>query len=418
MRAVSVFGVAVGGDDVNTHRRNHDRRLVLIAGSGRSGTSLMSLALKQLGAHVPQPEVPANDTNPAGFGEPQWLVDFHNEQLRKLDIMLTEARPAAIQRSVIAQSSTGAFNSALPWFIEQSDASGVVVLKDPRLTWFLDLWAEVGLLAGVAPSVIRMVRDPRSVVGSKLRWYANNRTPDFLLGGWIIANQAVDICAERVAVRSVEHHALIRNPVVEVERIVERLDLGCHLEMTPESVSAISGLLDRERIHSESTAHSFDEVCNPDVLGLAMQIHRSLCEEISGGTDADQALEDRRDLYARYASVYAAAERLSHHSQQIEINRQQRLLRERDVKLKALSEERATAQQHADRVQRDLDESRQRTADLQQRLRQIEQARLGFRARRLISARRQRLLAGFRRVSPGLYEGARRGFRSVRPKRR
>lgn len=266
--------------------------------------------------------------------------------------------------------------------------------------------------------MIRMVRDPRSVVGSKLRSYANNRTPDFLLGGWIIANQAVDICAERVPVRSVEHQALIRDPVVEVERIVEGLGLECHLKMTPETASAISGLVDRERTHSESTAHHLDDVCNPDLMGLAMQVHRSLCDEVSGGTDADQARIERRDLYARYQSLYAAAERLIHHSQQIEIDRQQRLLRERDLKLKALSEQLTTTEQRADRVERDLDGSRQRTAELQQRLRQVQEARLGFRARRLISIQRQRLLAGFRQFSPGLYDRARRGFRSVRPKHR
>ena len=50
------------------------RRLVLVVGVGRSGTSLLTGILAQLGFHVPQPEVQADDTNPRGFSEPRWAV--------------------------------------------------------------------------------------------------------------------------------------------------------------------------------------------------------------------------------------------------------------------------------------------------------------------------------------------------------
>ena len=39
----------------------------------------MSGALQTLGAHVPQPEVAADETNPKGSGEPRWVVDFHEQ---------------------------------------------------------------------------------------------------------------------------------------------------------------------------------------------------------------------------------------------------------------------------------------------------------------------------------------------------
>ncbi len=35
----------------------------------------------RLGVHIPKPEVSANRSNPRGFGEPRWLVDYHNELL-------------------------------------------------------------------------------------------------------------------------------------------------------------------------------------------------------------------------------------------------------------------------------------------------------------------------------------------------
>ena len=52
-------------------------RAVLVVGAGRSGTSTIAGVLRRLGLHVPQPEVMSDDTNPKGFGEPQWAVTFH-----------------------------------------------------------------------------------------------------------------------------------------------------------------------------------------------------------------------------------------------------------------------------------------------------------------------------------------------------
>ncbi len=70
-------------------------RLVVVVGSGRSGTSTLAGALKYLGMHVPQPEWPANRSNPRGFHEPKWVVQFQRRMLRRANIALDDARPAA-----------------------------------------------------------------------------------------------------------------------------------------------------------------------------------------------------------------------------------------------------------------------------------------------------------------------------------
>jgi hypothetical protein len=71
------------------------RALVLVVGVGRSGTSLLAGILGQLGFHIPRPEVKANSTNPRGFGEPRWVVDFHAALLRSQRITVNDSRPAA-----------------------------------------------------------------------------------------------------------------------------------------------------------------------------------------------------------------------------------------------------------------------------------------------------------------------------------
>ena len=68
--------------------------LVLVSGSGRSGTSSLAGTLKRLGLHVPQPEVEASETNPRGFYEPQWVIDFHKRHLKELALFNIDSRPA------------------------------------------------------------------------------------------------------------------------------------------------------------------------------------------------------------------------------------------------------------------------------------------------------------------------------------
>lgn len=71
------------------------RKACFIVGSGRSGTSTLACTLQALGVHVPQPEVPADHTNPKGFGESQWVVDLHDRLLRRANVAVADSRPQA-----------------------------------------------------------------------------------------------------------------------------------------------------------------------------------------------------------------------------------------------------------------------------------------------------------------------------------
>ena len=70
-------------------------RLVLVTGSGRSGTSSVAGTLKRLGLHVPQPEVPADEKNPRGYYEPLWVTEFHKRVLNPVPVRTIDTRPDA-----------------------------------------------------------------------------------------------------------------------------------------------------------------------------------------------------------------------------------------------------------------------------------------------------------------------------------
>ena len=71
------------------------RKVLFVAGAGRSGTSTLAGIVSKLGMHVPLPEVPPDDSNPRGFSEPQWVVDVHDEWLREALVQVSDSRPNA-----------------------------------------------------------------------------------------------------------------------------------------------------------------------------------------------------------------------------------------------------------------------------------------------------------------------------------
>ena len=73
----------------------YPRKVLFVAGAGRSGTSTMAGLMRILGLHVPQPEVDADETNPKGFGEPRWVVDHHDRLLKEALVQVSDSRPEA-----------------------------------------------------------------------------------------------------------------------------------------------------------------------------------------------------------------------------------------------------------------------------------------------------------------------------------
>ena len=109
------------------------KRLVIVAGVGRSGTSLFTTILGMAGFHVPQPEVQADSTNPKGFGEPQWVVDFHGRNLRSRRVSVWDSRPAAWEETAHAADDPPTLAELRSWLAVQFVGRDSVVVKDPRI---------------------------------------------------------------------------------------------------------------------------------------------------------------------------------------------------------------------------------------------------------------------------------------------
>ena len=161
------------------------RKVLFVAGAGRSGTSTLAGIVSLLGMHVPQPEVAADETNPKGFGEPAWTVAQHDRWLSEVNVTVSDARPSAWLDTGRVEAREQARIRVATWLEEHFAEHPELEVKDPRLSWFLGLWRVGAIRTGATPVFATMLRPPAEVVGSKQKYYANRLGSAHLAAGWV-----------------------------------------------------------------------------------------------------------------------------------------------------------------------------------------------------------------------------------------
>ncbi|WP_148615311.1 sulfotransferase family protein [Nocardioides rubriscoriae] len=294
---------------------NTKRRVVLVVGSGRSGTSTMVGALSTLGLHVPQPEVAADDTNPKGFGEPQWVVDFHAELLQRCHVQVSDARPSAWFEAGKLAGFEPSRERLHVWLEEQLTTGGPeLVVKDPRLAWFIGLWRSAALRCEADPAYVTMLRPPAEVVGSKQKYYAGQgahaagevqRTAAWI--NMMLHTERATRGATRTFVRYAD---LLDDWTIPLFDIGRRFDLTAVQEANANDVRAVHAFIDPglRRV----TATWDDLEVPPRLRDLAQDTWDQL--DLLAAPDGDTtAVHDRLDaLRADYTAMYAEAEAIAH----------------------------------------------------------------------------------------------------------
>ena len=161
------------------------RELVLVIGAGRSGTSLTAGVFNRLGFDVPQPEVEANKTNPRGFGEPRWVVNFHAKLMARYGIDLLDARPAAWDAAARVMDEPVELGYCRTWTGWQFDEGTRVVVKDPRTGWFLPMWMSCTAELGLRAAFVTPLRHPTEVSASVRTTDGDKHTDATKVAWWV-----------------------------------------------------------------------------------------------------------------------------------------------------------------------------------------------------------------------------------------
>ncbi|MEP9362469.1 sulfotransferase [Nocardioides sp. CN2-186] len=282
------------------------RRLTLVVGAGRSGTSTVAGVLRRLGLHVPGPEVTTDPTNPKGFAEPQWVVDFHDDLLRQARVEVSDARPEAWVHAAAVGRDAEVADRLREWLAEQLTDADHLLVKDPRLLWFIPLWTTTARELGVEPSFVTMLRPPAEVVGSKRASY--NRCLDDAHGvaSWLnlmLGTERATRGADRAFVR---YHDLLDDWVATTDHLAANLGLVLDLDRA-RSTREIDRFVDPGLRRVRLTWSDLD--LPAAVAEQARETWTLLDRLAESGSPADPGTVERLDLvHAAHAHGYRQAE--------------------------------------------------------------------------------------------------------------
>ena len=284
------------------------RSLVLVAGSGRSGTSVFSGILQRLGFHVPTPEVTPDATNPRGFAESRWVVDFHQAMLTASRVQTSDGRPSAWAEAARVADEPRA--RELRKFLKQQYASADhVLIKDPRLIWFLPLWRRCALELGVTPRFVTMLRHPAAVIDSKTRYYGGMGEVGQTCG-WINIMLHTERATRDEMRAFVRYDDLLDDWTRVIHRLGESLQLDAVNYANSGQISAADRFVDPALSRS---APGWETVPVPTAVRAQADEVWSLLRELSDKepTAADDLSRRLDNARATYAAFYDEAEAIA-----------------------------------------------------------------------------------------------------------
>ena len=316
----------VGGRDAAACYRNGcavgslamNRTLLLVTGAGRSGTSTVAGTLHHLGVHVPGPFLEANDSNPRGFYESRWSVEFHNRLLKRAHVTIADGRPEAAD--IVREATSDKDRAALAeWVAAATTGHAVTAVKDPRTSWTLDLWSRTADDLGVSLSHLVMLRHPAEVLGSRATHYSAGietmGEAGFAvknLAGWVNAMIMTERQTRGRRRAFVRYDDLLADWRTAMSTASPDLGIELDTDLTSRDPHPVDTFIDPQLSRHQVGWSDIDML--PDLKEVATQVWQA-CERLADSHGMDsEAQGDLDAARARYAEMYLAAQHLSHDS--------------------------------------------------------------------------------------------------------
>jgi hypothetical protein len=195
------------------------RRLLMVLGMHRSGTSAVAGHLCSHGFRAPHDTPPADYNNPTGYWESQSIVRLHTELLAEAqsswdDPFLPVAEVLGAD-SVAGRAHLGqALAAAFPG---EADRSGVALLKDPRQCRWLPLWNSFISAHCIDSAVLLIHRHPMAVLKSLKRRV--QLPADRILLLWLQHTLEAEFYSRRFRRVIVSYEQFLNNPSATVASV-------------------------------------------------------------------------------------------------------------------------------------------------------------------------------------------------------
>jgi hypothetical protein len=141
------------------------RKMILVAGMHRSGTSALTRALSLLGCDLPAHLIPPQPTNPRGLWESEIVMALDDEILQSCGTRWDDWR--AIEQGWFGSETARRFRArAVDILAAEYGAFSLGLLKDPRICRLLPFWLDAVQALGAEPAIVLPLRHPLEVCRS------------------------------------------------------------------------------------------------------------------------------------------------------------------------------------------------------------------------------------------------------------
>lgn len=288
------------------------QRLVYVVGVGRSGTSLLAGILGQVGFHIPQPEVRADDTNPRGFGEPQWVVRFHRKLMGRRRVTVFDSRPAAWEATNAAATDDEVVAELRGWLAGELASADAVVVKDPRISWFLPLWTRCAAEVDTPASFVTMLRHPAEILASAKRSYGEWQTDASRATSWLNVMLETERSTRGERRSFVRYGDMLTDWAAQLRRVGDQADLPLLQRLDRAAFPSVDEFVDPSLYRSRADWAGLDVPAS--VRSLAddvWELFQTFAVEGDEPAETHRALDDARQ---RYLALYAEAEAIAQSS--------------------------------------------------------------------------------------------------------
>lgn len=270
------------------------KKLIVVLGMHRSGTSAVMNALASLGATLGDDLLPAGKDNPKGFFEDKAINDLNIEMLAAIGqhwFSLTLVSDDDVERLIAA----GYLQQAKNLLQEKMQGLDVFGFKDPRVSKLFKFWKRVFADINVDVHYVLCLRHPLSVAQSLLK---RNKTPirkGYLL--WLSYNLALAQELQGLPVMALDYDQLMESPELKLEQ------LALHTKLTPDNkkiAEFVHQFLDSDLRHSIFTRDDLlsDDRCTTEIVN----VYDLYCLLLSG-TKATVPLEQLNQFYKQHKVV-------------------------------------------------------------------------------------------------------------------
>ena len=201
----------------------NEKKLIVVLGMHRSGTSVITRGLQLLGVDLGENLHPAAPDNPKGFWEDRDCLEINEALLNYLGSAYDRLDFAWEQLGSSAELSRLKLKASRLIKKKLDESQGIWGFKDPRTCRLLSFWQDVFQAVGCDTRYVIVVRNPASVVESLELRNALPAEKSYLL--WLQHTLPIIIQTRGKKRVIVEYDQLIESPYSQISRIASALDL-------------------------------------------------------------------------------------------------------------------------------------------------------------------------------------------------